>query len=163
MEEIEQTPELTPGTRLGEWVLEEPLGRGGYAEAIAAGDVISKCRASINRLIGGSSPDHVIFTLNASDALNLAIKGITAHHLRRGEPVHVVTTWMDHNSVLRPYHALTTSGVERTDLPCDPETGRVDPRAIAAAIRPETKMIFIETPANPTRSTARDAIHTADG
>src|SRR5688500_12000055 len=76
--------------------------RGAYAEAREAGRLVKRCRERICRLINAdvSRPEHVIFTLNASDALNLGIRGM----LRPGD--HVVTTWMEHNSVLRPLNAL---------------------------------------------------------
>ena len=50
-------------------------GRGGYAEARQSAALIRKCRERICRLINGESAEHVVFTLNATDALNLAIKG----------------------------------------------------------------------------------------
>src|SRR5687768_11308759 len=70
-------------------------GRGGYAESLEAGRLLRECRSRLNSLIHGEDPDHNIFTLNCSDALNLAIKGI----VRRGD--HVITTALDHNSILR--------------------------------------------------------------
>jgi cysteine desulfurase/selenocysteine lyase len=118
-------------------------GRGAYAEAIEAGRILMRCRELINRLIHGESPSHVVFTLNASDALNLAIKGITHHHRRRGEPVHIVTTQMDHNSILRPLREVERApdGAQVTRVEVDAETGRVKPEDIRAAIRPDTRLI----------------------
>src|SRR5262245_24124365 len=69
-------------------------GRGGYAQALEAGRLVAQCRQRINTLIHGQSPEQVIFTLNATDALNLAIKGLVRGHLRRGRPVHMITTAM---------------------------------------------------------------------
>ena len=116
-------------------------GRGAYAESIEAGRLFNRCRDLINKLIHGESADHVIFTVNCTDALNLAVKGIARHHLRRGEPVHVVTTWMDHNSILRPLNELSTEGVTVTRVQVDPQTGRVNPKGIEAAITPDTKLV----------------------
>ena len=111
-------------------------GRGAYAEAKESAALLQTCRERINRLLNGASPDHVIFTLNTSDALNLAIRGL----VRPGD--HVVTTWLDHNSVLRPYNALAERGdIEQTRVKCDPVTGLVDPADIRRAVRKNTRLI----------------------
>ncbi len=120
-------------------------GRGAYAESRAAGALLDECRERINRLIGGADPRHVIFTLNASDALNLAIRGV----LRPGD--HAITTWMEHNSVLRPLNRLAeTDGIEQSRIQCDPRTGLVDPDDIARAIRPNTRLIALVHGSNVT-------------
>ena len=100
-------------------------GRGAYREAIAIAQAIRQCRDRFNRLIHGENPAHGIFTLNCTDALNLAIKGM----LRPGD--HVVTTSMDHNSVLRPLTALEKRlGIKVTHVPADPATAGVNPAAL---------------------------------
>jgi cysteine desulfurase/selenocysteine lyase len=120
-------------------------GRGAYVEARAAGELLQQCRVRINRLINGQSPDHVIFTLNASDALNLAIRG----SLRPGD--HVVTTWMEHNSVLRPLTRLAqVGGIEQTRVRCDPATGLVDPDDVRRAIRSDTRLLVVVHASNVT-------------
>jgi cysteine desulfurase family protein len=120
-------------------------GRGAYAEAREAGRLLFECRERINTLIHGQAPEHVIFTLNTSDALNLAIRGLT----RAGD--HVITTWMDHNSILRPYNALVDQiDLHQTRVPVDPSTGRVDPQDVAKAIRPQTRLIAIVHGSNVT-------------
>jgi len=116
-------------------------GRGTYAESIEAGRLFNRCRDLINNLIHGESADHIVFTLNCTDALNLAIKGFARNHLRRGDPVHIVTTWMDHNSILRPLNELAGEGVTVTRVPVDAVTGRVNPKHIEAAITPDTKLV----------------------
>src|SRR5206468_1605708 len=73
-------------------------GRGGYAEAIQAGDLISECRRRLNRLFNGQRPEHFIFTLNCTDGLNLAIKGL----IDPAQKNHAICTGIDHNSILRP-------------------------------------------------------------
>ncbi len=111
-------------------------GRGAYAEAREAGRLLYQCRQRINTLIHGEKPEHVIFTLNTTDALNLAIRGL----IQSGD--HVITTTMDHNSVLRPYNALANYlDLQQTRVPCDPRTGLVDPDDIRKAIRPRTRVI----------------------
>jgi cysteine desulfurase / selenocysteine lyase len=127
-------------------------GRGAYAEAIEAGRTVNRCRDLVCKLIHGESADHIIFTLHTTDALNLAIKGIV-HHARNQKPevrgqkseggggIHIITTMMDHNSILRPLHGLIPDGVEVTRVNVDPQTGLVDPSDIRKAIKPTTKLV----------------------
>ncbi|QQE12000.1 aminotransferase class V-fold PLP-dependent enzyme [Planctomycetota bacterium] len=116
-------------------------GRGAYAEAQESGKLMYRCRERINELIGGSNPDHVIFTLNTSDALNMAIRGIIHPGAKKR---HVITTWLDHNSILRPFNMMASMGdVEQTRVKCDPVTGLVDPEEIKKAIRPDTGLIAL--------------------
>lgn len=118
--------------------------RGLHAPARESKHLVDQCRARINRLINGQSPEHVIFTLNASDALNLGIKAIVKPQRGSDAPDHIITTWMEHNSVLRPCNALAEQwGVEVTRVPCDPKTGLLDPDDIRKAIRPNTRLIAI--------------------
>ncbi len=111
-------------------------GRGAYAEAQESAAGMQVCRQRINTLLNGQSPDHVVFTLNTSDALNLAIRGL----VRSGD--HVVTTWLDHNSVLRPLNELEARGeITQTRVRCDPATGLVDPEDLRAAVTERTRLI----------------------
>jgi len=127
-------------------------GRGSYKETLEGGRIIANCRRDIASLFGSSHPEQIIFTLNASDALNLAINGI-AHHQRAARaiagsdaPVHIIATSMDHNSVLRPLNALTADPVgakiEWTCINADPITGLINPAQIRDAIRPETALVI---------------------
>lgn len=120
-------------------------GRGSYHESIESGQIINDCRAAINELIHGEEPNNVIFTLNCSDSLNIAIKGV----VRPGD--HIITTELDHNSILRPFNQLVADGmVEQTRVPVDPQTGLVDPDAIAEAVRPNTRLIALLHASNVT-------------
>ncbi len=120
-------------------------GRGAYAEAREASHLVQLCRQRINTLIHGEDPNHIVFTLNTTDALNMAIRGLIGH----GD--HALTTWMDHNSVLRPYNALVDQlGIDQTQVRCDPESGLVDPDDIRRAIRPNTKLISVVHGSNVT-------------
>jgi cysteine desulfurase / selenocysteine lyase len=127
-------------------------GRGNYREAREGARIIRQCRQRLNTLIGGDSPDHIIFTLNATDALNLAIKGVVRHRQRTSpdRPIHLVTSAADHNSVLRPFNALGDSGVECTLVPIDPATGRIEPRVVQEALRPETALLALTHASNVT-------------
>lgn len=120
-------------------------GRGAYREALESRRLIDRCRDLLRRTFSLSSSDHVVFTLNGSDALNIAIKGA----VRPGD--HVVTTAMDHNSVLRPLAALKERGeIEFTVVPVDPQTTRLDPAALIAAMRPNTRLVAVNHASNVT-------------
>lgn len=120
-------------------------GRGTYREAIETGRILSDCRARLARLIHAEDADHVVFTHNCSWALNQAIKG----WLRPGD--HVVTTTMEHNSVLRPLHALDAEGsVATTYVPADPLTSIVDVDRVFNAVGPNTALIAIIHASNVT-------------
>lgn len=130
-------------------------GRGAYHESLEAGRLMQQCRERIRRLINGESADHVVFALNTSDALNLAIKGLLLPRLARGERVHVVTTHMEHNSVLRPLHALQhmfADAVKVTFVPPAHADGRVDPEQVRQALRTEcsTALVAINHASNVT-------------
>lgn len=123
-------------------------GRGAYREAVESARILSDCRRRLNALFNGERPEHFIFTLNCSDALNLAIKGLIAPERGGG---HAICTHIDHNSILRPLNALADRGwIDQTRVAVDPKTGLVDPAAIRAAIRPDTKLIAITHVSNVT-------------
>jgi cysteine desulfurase/selenocysteine lyase len=136
---------LDYGTRLG-----ASPGRGHYAESREGARLIRLCRERVCTLINGESAAHVVFTLNTSDALNLAIKGVVRQRLldRPGRRVHLITTAMDHNSVLRPFNALSEHGAEWTFVACDSETGLVDPADVARAITPDTALVAVNMASN---------------
>src|SRR3954462_13419542 len=113
-------------------------GRGAYHEAIETGELIRSCRIALNRLFNGENSDHFIFTLNCSQSLNLAIKGLVLHARgsRQSKP-HCICTHIDHNSILRPLKALADQTlIDQTRLPVDPATGLFAPDEIRKAIRP---------------------------
>ena len=75
-------------------------GRGAYSEAIETGQLIHQCRRRLNQLFNGEGPLQFVFTLNCTDALNMAFKGL----LTEGD--HVITTDLEHNSVSRPLRKM---------------------------------------------------------
>lgn len=122
-------------------------GRGAYAEAIETGELIAECRRRLNRLFHGEKPEHFVFTLNCSDALNIAIKGF----IDPAENAHAICTHIDHNSILRPLRAMEERGQARvTRVPVDSTTGLVDPQDIRAALQPSTRLIAITHASNVT-------------
>ncbi len=124
-------------------------GRGAYDQAKEASKTLEHCRTVLCALVNARGSD-LVFTLNCTDALNLAISGIASHHLHQNEPVHIVTTAMDHNSVLRVLHALEVDGVSHTVVPVDSETGVVDPVDIANAINQSTRLVAVAHGSNVT-------------
>ena len=118
--------------------------RGVYTESVQSDRLIDSARAAIVQLIGGESPRRVVFTLNGTDSLNLAIHGC----LHRGD--HVVTSVVDHNSVLRPLRWLEErSIIEITRVTCDSD-GIVDPGDIRAALRRNTRLVALVHASNVT-------------
>jgi cysteine desulfurase family protein len=122
-------------------------GRGAYHEAVETGNLIHECRRRLNRLFRGERPEHFVFTLNCSDALNLAIRGL----IDPAEGGHAICTHIDHNSILRPLNAMAGRGwIEQTRVPVEGSTGLVDPDEIRRAIRPDTKLIAVTHVSNVT-------------
>ncbi len=117
-------------------------GRGGYDLAVTASDLVMDVREHCCRFFGSDDPERVIFASNASDALNLIIQGMI-------EPgCHVVSSRLEHNSVLRPLHHFQEQGLLTYDLVKFDGQGRVDPEDVARAIKPETKMVIINHASN---------------
>jgi cysteine desulfurase family protein len=109
-------------------------GRSGHRMSIAAARIVECTREALGELLNAPDPSRIIFTHNATHALNLVLQGL----LRPGD--HVVTTSMEHNSVMRPLRYCEGLGVEVTVVACSPE-GRVDPEAVRRAIRQDTRLL----------------------
>ena len=116
-------------------------GRSAHDLSIASGRVISDTRERMAQLLGADNPDRVVFTKNATEALNLVIKGL----LRPGD--HVITTGMEHNSVIRPLRAMEGREIDLTVVGCSPE-GVLDPREVEVALRPSTRLIILNHASN---------------
>ncbi len=143
-----KAPSVAPATQ--RWLngVSASPGRGAYLEVQHAASLMRRCRKSLCRLIGTEDGDRIILTLNCTDALSLAIEGICRCARRKGQPVHVITTDMDHNSVLRPLRDLEADGVRSTRVPADSRTGLIDPDSVTDAIRPDTRLIAINHGSN---------------
>ena len=112
-------------------------GRGSYDLAVEAEDLVFDTRKRLALLFGTPDPNRVIFAGNATDALNLCIQGL----IRPGD--HVVSTWIEHNSVLRPLYHLKQKGLIEYDLVPFDNQGVVDPHDIFAALRPNTRLVIV--------------------
>ena len=119
-------------------------GRAGYRGAVEVEHMISDTRRLLAQLFGASRPERIVFTLNATDAINMAIKGI----LRSGD--HVITSVLEHNSVSRPLNRLASDGVIRiTRVPVGQDHW-IDPEAIRAAFQPSTRLVVLTHVSNVT-------------
>lgn len=116
-------------------------GRSGHRLATEAERTRFDARETIAELFGVSDPMRVIFAQNATQALNLVIRGL----LPPG--AHAVTTSMEHNSVMRPLAAAEQRGVTVSIVPCQPD-GTMSPEAIEEHIRPETRLIVANHASN---------------
>lgn len=109
-------------------------GRGVHGAAMEAARTVYDTRCALAELFHGEGPSRIAFTANATEGLNIAIKGI----LNPGD--HVITTALEHNSVLRPLYELERLGVALTIVPAD-DRGRVRYADFEAAIRSNTRAI----------------------
>ena len=117
-------------------------GRAGHKMALAAEHALDDARHRLNRFVNGPGPDRVVFTLNGTDALNMAFKGVLA------DGDHVITSDLEHNSVSRPLVALAEAGrITLTRVPAD-AGGTVDPAAVEAAIGPKTRLVALTHASN---------------
>jgi cysteine desulfurase family protein len=117
-------------------------GRAGHKMALAAEHALDDGRHLLNQLFHGQAPERWVFTLNCTDALNLAIKGA----LTDGD--HVITSNLEHNSVSRPLRALEVAGrISLTRLPAD-GGGTIDPDAVRKAVTPRTRLVVLTHASN---------------
>ncbi len=110
----------------------------GHSVGVEARASLAAARAKVARLVAGT-PAGIVFTSGATEANNLAIKGTA---LRAGDRRHLVTSTIEHISVANSCRDLEKRGFEVTWIPVD-ETGRVDPEAVAAALRPDTGLVSV--------------------
>jgi cysteine desulfurase family protein len=115
--------------------------RSGHRLAVAASRAVHDARERMAGLVGLDDPMRVIFTANCTTGINLAVHGL----LSPGS--HVVTSSVEHNSVMRPLRALERCGVGLTVVPCNQE-GYVSPNDTGKAIRPNTVMVVVQHASN---------------
>lgn len=109
-------------------------GRGAHNASMGASRMLFDTRKKLAELFGGNNPAQVVFTSNSTESLNMALKGL----LNPWD--HVITTQLEHNSVLRPLYELEDKGVELTILNSDAK-GRICYEDFEKEIKKNTKMI----------------------
>ena len=118
-------------------------GRSGHSMSMKTGEEVYHARRKIASLFGIKQPERLVFTQNTTEALNMGLKGV----LQSGD--NVITTTMEHNSVLRPLKALEKRGVSQSVIRADRE-GFIKASEIEKAIRKDTKLIAITAASNVT-------------
>jgi len=118
-------------------------GRSGYKASIKSGKEVYRTRQTAAEIFNIARPEQIIFTKNCTEAINIALKGV----LKPGD--HVITTSMEHNSVIRPLKKLVQQGVDTTVVRCDGQ-GRLDPDDVKRAIRRNTRLIVMTAASNVT-------------
>lgn len=119
-------------------------GRSAHRYAIEAGRAVFEARETVTDFFNCPSSEQVVFTANVTESLNLVLSGL----LQPGD--HVVTTSMEHNSVMRPLQYLKESRkVDFTVVSCD-DQGRLAPKNIQKALRPETRLVVVNHASNVT-------------
>jgi cysteine desulfurase / selenocysteine lyase len=116
-------------------------GRAAHRQAVESGRIVYGAREAVCELFHAPDPLRLAFTKNVTEALNLALRGL----LRPGD--HVITSSMEHNSMMRPLRALEGGGVQVTVVSCSPQ-GVLDPAGVEAAIRPNTRLVALNHASN---------------
>lgn len=116
-------------------------GRSAHRLSIESGRRVDGARAALAEILHAPDPLRIVFGLNGTEAINLALRGL----LRPGD--HVVTSGIEHNAVMRPLRALEAEGVALTVVRCAPD-GTLDPADLAAAVRPRTVLIALNHASN---------------
>ena len=116
-------------------------GRGSHNMSIKSALKVMEARDLISEMFNIRNPFNIVFTSNATEALNIAIKGL----LKRGD--HVISTVIEHNSVLRPLNVMAKSGIEVTLISTD-KAGFINPLDIKDEIKLNTKAIIINHGSN---------------
>jgi cysteine desulfurase family protein len=110
-------------------------GRGSHSMAIESAEIIFETRELLAKFFNIEDSMNIVFTKNCTESLNIGIKGV----LKKGD--HVITTSMEHNSVLRPLTVMESRGVELTIVQAD-EFGLIDPKDIEGEIKENTKLVI---------------------
>ena len=118
-------------------------GRSGHRLSVEAGRIMLDTRDLLAELFNIGDPFQIVFQRNATAALNLAIFGLA------GNGGHIITSGMEHNSVMRPLRCLEKNGAQITVVPCS-EKGELDPDLVRKAIRPDTRAIIMTHASNVT-------------
>jgi len=118
-------------------------GRSGHFRSIDAARIVYETREALSVLFHVKDSSRIVFTLNATESINLALKGL----LKPGD--HVITSGMEHNSVMRPLRDLEKKGIALSIVPCSKE-GELDSREVEGKIQSNTKMVVLNHASNVT-------------
>ena len=118
-------------------------GRAAHGKSLASARMVYETRDALSSLFNATSPDRVIFTKNATEAINLLLFGF----LNPGD--HVIVSSMEHNAVMRPLRQLESRGVSLSVAACD-SCGRLDPLTIKTALTPRTRLVLLVHASNVT-------------
>src|SRR5260370_40540680 len=117
-------------------------GRAGHKMALAAERALDDCRHLLNQFFHGEGPERFVFTLNCTDGLNMAFKGVLA------DGDHVITTDLEHNSVSRPLRKMELDGrITLTRAKAD-SGGTIDPDDIRRPITTRTRLVALTHASN---------------
>lgn len=123
-------------------------GRAGHRMAVNAERMLDDVRLRLTRLFDGEDHHRMVFAMNGTDALNMAIKGVVPTKTKQGNTPHVITTVLEHNSVSRPLEAMALDGrITLTRVNSD-DAGFIDPDDVRKAITPDTVLIVITHASN---------------
>ena len=117
-------------------------GRGGYSSALEADRIVYSCREKLSEFFGFDKPQNVIFTSNITTSINILVKSV----VKKGW--HVITSYMDHNSVLRPLYGLNKANIIDLDvIECSKE-GILNIEDFKSKIKHNTKLVILSHSSN---------------
>jgi len=117
-------------------------GRSGYDLCLVGGNILETARQELTEFFGGTDPNRLCFAYNASDALNILIFGM----VEQGD--HVISTTVEHNSVIRPLNHLQKDGIAEVEYVPVGDDYRVDPDEIRKRLRPNTSLVVVNHGSN---------------
>ncbi len=117
-------------------------GRSGFDAAIETEEIVHDTRKILTELFNGDDPNRLTFSYNASDSLNMILQGLA----EKGD--HIVTTFLEHNSVLRPLHHLVLNGIAEVTHVMFDKQGFIDPNDIKKTLKKNTKMVVVNHSSN---------------
>lgn len=119
-------------------------GRSGHRMSLAAGRIVMRCRDALAQLLGAEKPEQIVFCLNCTDALNMALRGLP---LSGG---HVIAMALDHNASLRPLCGMAARGEIALDVLMPGPDGTVSRAQVERALRPDTRLVAMSHASNVT-------------
>ena len=119
-------------------------GRSGHRLSLKSGEIVYETRDLLAQLFNIEDPLQIVFTLNATMAINMALSGL----LKPGD--HVITSSLEHNSLARPLRYMETKGVEITRISCSPPDFQINLEELEQSIQKNTRLIALMHGSNVT-------------